>query len=386
MIPAVERYRSSGDGGIGETGRVEITARDILRLRLLGQRIEPAGTRDVAATVRRLLAVQAQDFSQALWAIGLRADGSRRTDVLAALERGEVVRTAPMRGTLHFVAAEDLRWLLSVTAERSLRAVSTRLRALGLDRDTLDRAALITREALAGGGRLSRDEYLKLLAARGIAPDGQRGYHIIYYLSQLGMVCWGPPAATQQALVLVDEWIASAALPERADAVDAFALRYFAGHGPATERDLAWWGKLTLADVRAAIARLGDRLTPLVHEQTTYWMATSEWEAAASHLGSVPRGPSTVHALPGFDEYLLGYQDRSLILPVDHAQRIVPGNNGMFLPMIVSRGRIVGTWRRPGGPGNAGPGVQPDHFRPASSVERRGVERAATRYSEFLSV
>ncbi|MEJ1229415.1 MAG: crosslink repair DNA glycosylase YcaQ family protein [Galbitalea sp.] len=92
-----------------------------------------------------------------------------------------------------------------------------------------------------------------------------------------------------------------------------------------------------------------------------------------------------MHALPGFDEYLLGYRDRSLILPVEHAQRIVPGNNGMFLPMIVSRGRIVGIWRRPGGPGNAGPDVQPDHFTPASSVERRGFDRAASSYARFAA-
>src|SRR6202012_5700107 len=109
------------------------TAKQLRRLRLFAQRVSPVGTTDVAETVRHMLAVQAQDFAQALWAVGLRTDGATRMDVLGALERGLVVRTMPMRGTLHFVAAEDLRWMLALTAERSLQSAATRFRTLGLD-------------------------------------------------------------------------------------------------------------------------------------------------------------------------------------------------------------------------------------------------------------
>jgi len=350
-----------------------VTAKEILRLRLRSQWVDPASGADAASVVRHLLAVQAQDFAQGLWAIGARTTGATRTHVLGSLERGEIVRTMPMRGTLHFVPPEDLRWMLALTAERSLRSAATRFRTLGLDQHTLDQAADVAREGLKGGRALGREEFMKLLDANGIDPGGQRGYHVIFYLTQLALVCWGPPSGTQQALVLVDEWIAPTPTPDRQEALERFALRYFTGHGPATERDFAWWTKLTLTDVRAAIAGLADRLTSLEFDGTEYLIATSALEAGSLRPG--------IHLLPGFDEYLLAYQDRSLALEGEHFQRIVPGNNGIFLPMIVSNGRIVGAWRRNAKTRRA----EPEHFRDASAAQLAGFTKAATRYETFVA-
>jgi hypothetical protein len=217
---------------------------------------------------------------------------------------------------------------------------------------------------------------MKLLAGNGISPDGQRGYHVIFYLTQLSLVCWGPPSGTQQALVLVDDWIPAQNLPARDASLAQFALRYFGSHGPATERDFAWWTKLTLADVRTGMAACGDALTELTHEGTSYWIAASELDAAS---GRKPR--TTVHALPGFDEYLLGYQDRLLPLAAEHSQRIVPGNNGIFLPMITSKGRVVGTWRRtPKSKVNA---IEPEHFSAATEAEHASFAWVAKTYARF---
>jgi hypothetical protein len=391
---------------------IEVSASELLRLRQSTQRLDPAARIHLSAgihagaagriteTVRQLLAIQAQDFAQALWAIALRtaapsatgvlttdvsATGSSttdsatvpaRSDVLAALERGHVVRTLPMRGTLHFVPAEDLRWMLSLTAQRSLQSVATRFRSLGLDQNTLDHAAAIARAGLEGNRTLSRDQFMKLLASEGLAPDGQRGYHVIFYLSQLALVCWGPPLGTQQGLVLVDEWIPPSRLLTRDEALREFAVRYFTGHGPATERDFAWWTKLTLTDARAAIASAASQLTELTHQGTSYWIATSELDAATES----PLDPA-VHLLPGFDEYLLGYQDRSLMLAAEHAPRIVSGSNGIFLPMIVADGRVVGTWRRIRNSTTAE--VEAEHFEQATPSQHAGFERAAAEYRRF---
>ena len=360
---------------------IEVGARELLRLRESTQRIHPVASGTVADTVRHLLAMQAQDFAQALWAVGLRTRGSTRSDVLAALENGEIVRTLPMRGTLHFVAAEDLRWMLSLTATRMLQATATRFTRLGLDPATLERSAAIIRRELAGGA-MSRDEFMKLLAGNGIAPDGQRGYHVIFYLSQLSLICWGPPSGTQQALVLVDEWIPAQKLPTRDAALAQFALRYFASHGPATERDFAWWTRLTLADVRAAMVACGATLTELTHGGVSYWIATSELDAASGG-----RAASAVHALPGFDEYLLGYQDRSLPLAAEHSQRIVPGNNGVFLPTIVTNGRVVGTWRRAAKSKSKSKtaAIEPEHFAAASAAQHASFAKAADAYARFVT-
>jgi hypothetical protein len=359
---------------------IPVRAREIRALRLHSQLIEPIGTAGAADVVRHLLAIQAQDFGQALWAVGVRSKGAGRSDVIAALASGAVVRTLPMRGTLHFVASEDLRWMLTLTSARTIQSTATRFAQLGLDAATLDRAAALTLDALAGGGSLGRDEYLKMLSAGGVAPDGQRGYHIIFQLAQRAIVCWGPPAGTQQALVLVDDWIAPTPERDRAEALESFALRYFASHGPATERDFAWWTKLPLRDVRAAIAGLGAQLTALTLDGVDYLIPTSALGSAATTGGVLAQPGASVFALPGFDEYLLGYQDRSLVLDDEHAWRIVPGNNGMFLPMIVSRGEIVGGWRR----NSKTRAPEPEHFAEATPAQLAAFARAAKSYARFI--
>jgi hypothetical protein len=356
---------------------IEMSAGELLRLRQFTQRIHPVATGSVTETVRHLLAIQAQDFAQALWAVGLRTRGSTRSDVLGALESREVVRTLPMRGTLHFVAAEDLRWMLSLTAARSLQSAKTRNARFGLDPATLDLAEAVTRRELAGRS-MNRDEYLKLLSQNGVSTDGERGYHVIFYLTQLSLVCWGPPSGTQQALVLVDDWIPPQQPLAKDAALAQFARRYFASHGPATERDFAWWTKLTLADVRTGMAAVSDELTELTHKGTSYWIATSELDAASGG-----RAASAVHTLAGFDEYLLGYQDRLLPVPSEHFERVVPGSNGIFLPTIVANGRVVGTWRR--APRSKTAEIEPDHFEAASAAQLASFEKAAKGYARFAS-
>jgi Winged helix DNA-binding domain len=353
---------------------IDVSAREVLRLRLRTQRIECSTHTGVADTVRHLLAIQAQDFAQSLWAVGVRTPGATRSDVLAALESGVVVRTLPMRGTLHLIPAEDLRWMLAVTSARMLQSASTRFRDLGLDQATLDRAEKLVARELDGGGSATRDEFMKLLERNGISAEGQRGYHVIFFLSQRQLICWGPPRGTQQALVLVDEWIPNYRELDRDESLREFALRYFAGHGPATVRDFAWWTKLTLADARAGIAAASDDLTELTLNGASYWIATTELDAAAASTGT-----PAVHALPGFDEYLLGYQDRSLALADEHSDRIVPGKNGIFLPLIVARGEVIGTWRR----AQKSTAIIPEHFATASKAQHAGFEHAAKAYARF---
>jgi hypothetical protein len=178
--------------------------------------------------------------------------------------------------------------------------------------------------------------------------------------------------------VLVDDWIPPQPTLSKHEALARFARRYFAGHGPATERDFAWWTKLTLTDVRAGMAAASDTLTELTNRGTSYWISTSGLDAAAGI-----RATSAVHVLPGFDEYLLGYQDRLLPLAAEHSERIVPGSNGIFLPTIVARGRVVGTWRRT--PKSKTAQIEPEHFETASAARHAAFAKAAKGYERFAN-
>lgn len=291
----------------------------------------------VVDVVTRLLAMQAQDFVQALWAVGVRATGSTRSDVRAALDSGAVVRSWPMRGTLHLMRPADLRWMLGLTAGRTLQSAARRRIELELDDGTLRLAGDVAVEKLTGGARLERNAFLAELNRAGISTEGQRGYHIIWHLAHTGLVCWGPPAGTQQALVLLDEWAPAHDMPDREEALRRFALGYFTGHGPATLRDFVWWSKLTVADAKLGLGLARGELEEFTYDRLGYW--------APQTVVPTPSANGT-HLLPGFDEYVLGYQDRTPALPPELAPGVVAASNGMFKPTLILEGRVAGVWRR----------------------------------------
>ena len=191
----------------------------------------------------------------------------------------------------------------------------------------------------------------------------------------------GPLAGNQQLVVAFDDWITESRTLDRSEGVSEWLLRYFRSHGPGTERDFAWWAGLPLTETRAALARVSDQLVELEFEGTRYWLSP---ETAALLDAGVP-GQRTVLALPGFDEFLLGYADRSLVLPPEHAEKIVPGGNGVFKKTIVAGGGVIGTWAGPAGGRN--PGVVPEPFdavnglRPAA---QKSFELQAAKYRKYL--
>ncbi len=357
---------------------IELADIDHVRsLRLHSQRITADGRPDDQSArdvVQHLLAVQAQDLSAAFWAVGARST-LQRGDVIAALDMGSVVRSMPVRGTLHLVAANDLPWMLSLTAERTLQSAASRRAALGIDGAVIDRAAAALVDALSGGRSLERSAALAVFDQAGLRTDGGRGYHLLFHLQQVGLVCWGPTiaaprpsAAPQQALVLVDEWVREPRVLDRDQALAELALRYVHGHGPVSDRDLAWWAKITLRDARAAIESVRDRLVEVVFDGRTLFASRASVESWSGD------GASGAHVLPGFDHWLLGYERRHDHVDDDYADRVMQLANAVFRPLVVVDGRVVGTWRDDSGH------AELDLF---EAVAPERLDAALSRYASF---
>ncbi|MGG7509078.1 winged helix DNA-binding domain-containing protein [Plantibacter sp. YIM 135249] len=360
----------------------------MLRSRLLAHGLVGERLRTPAEVVGRLLAVQAQDFASGLWAVGVRAQGSTVASVSAALDSGEVVRTWPMRGTLHLVPAEDAGWMVGVAASRVLSGMAGRHRQLELDQADFDTARGVAERLLGGGGRATRDEFMAALQNAGIHTTGQRGPHLIATLAMTSLVCWGPTATTtttqQQSLVLTEEWITSPRSLDPDEALGEFVFRYLDGHGPATVKDFVWWSKLTVAQAKRGWAVVQDRLVEQIVGGVSTWTTTRAAAADEAAKASGAVGIPRVLALPGFDEYLLGYTNRDPVLPPEHASQIVPGGNGVFLPLITVDGRIVGTWRRRVAKDRVT--ITPVPFAPLSGRARTGFATAAKGYARFLGL
>ncbi|UQU68580.1 winged helix DNA-binding domain-containing protein [Couchioplanes caeruleus] len=307
-----------------------------MRSLLLSARPGP-GT--VAGIVEWFGAMQAQDMASGLWSLGVRLPGSTAAAVTEALERREAIRTWPMRGTVHLVPPADAHWMLDLMGVRALAGAAKRRETIGLAEKTADRGVEVLAAALAGGGRLTRAECLAALAEGGVELSGQVGYHLLWYASQRGVTCIAPHVGKEQTFVLLDEWVPAPHRPSREEALATIALRYFRSHGPATKQDFARWTGLTLTDTKAGIAGAGDALT-------TVRVDGSEMVAEAAALDTDAATGEAWWALPGFDEYMLGYKDRGLLLDAEHFSAVVPGGNGVFQATIVHNGRTVATWKR----------------------------------------
>jgi hypothetical protein len=282
-----------------------------------------------------------------------------------------------MRGTVHFVPPRDVAWMLELMGGRVLAGAAKRRAYLGLSEEVADRAVEVLGAALAGGGRLTRAQCIAALADKGVEAAGPLGYHLLWYASQRGVLCIAPNIGNEQTFVLLDEWVPDPHRPDREEALATIALRYFRGHGPTTRQDFIGWTGLTAADARRGIAAAGDRLAAVRVEGT-------EMHLDPALLDTVPATPRTgdVMVLPGFDEYLLGYKDRSLMLDEGHKQAIIPGGNGVFQSTVVRDGRVVGTWKRTLGRTSVEIAVRP--LVPLRRTDRARIERAFEGYARFV--
>ncbi len=352
------------------TQRRELASRRLAALWLAPR--AAAAQRTPLGVVEHHLAMQAQDLASGLWSIGVRTGGTVE-DVVAAVERGEITRTWPMRGTLHWVATADAGWLTDLLAGPSMRAAARVLASVGLTEEIIAQAGVRWAEHLASAGAMTRAEAAAVLAAGGIDPSGQRTYYLLVRHHQLGLLRQGPirrlaagPASFEPTFVLAAEprlgrgnaqtdpdASAGAAgqesspesreprRPGREEALARLADRNVASHGPVTERDFAGWCDQPLRLVREAVALTDGRVRTEQVGETAYLVHADAPPAAAAHGGD-----EGTLLLPGFDEWLLGYKDRRAQLTPEQERAVVPGGNGMFRGTLVADCAVAGTWRR----------------------------------------
>jgi Winged helix DNA-binding domain len=364
-----------------------MTSAEIAVQRMQSQRITTTDFERPDEVVQWMGAMQAQDYQQALWAVALRTNAATQADVEQAITDRQIVLSWPMRGTIHVVAAADLRWLLALCAPRRIASDGLRLRQLELDERLLGQCAEVFSAALEGGKVLTRAALLGLMSSIGIDPSGQRGYHVLWRLAQTGLLCFGPKEGKEQTFTLLEEWIPPQPRKPRAEALAELAGRYMTSHGPVTAQDFAGWTGLTLTEARAGLESVRAQVSTFTRDGREFWW--SEQERLELMYRAAPNtSVSSVSLLPGFDEYLLGYKDRQDVLAAEHAGRVVPGGNGVFLPMMVMHGgvddgRVVGTWQRT--LKKRGVAITLHPFLEINQLEPR-VQEAVARYCAFVGM
>jgi hypothetical protein len=295
-----------------------------------------------AEVVRRLGAMQAQDYGQSLWAIGSRMRAGTAEAVERAIEQRQIVRTWLMRGTIHFAPPEDVRWLLGLVVPRLEAAEARRCEQLGLTEAHFERSADLLSAELSGDRRLTRPEVMRLFEQEGIETSKQRGYHILVRLAKRALICLGPLEGRQQTFVLLDEWapLASSGELSREEALALLASRFASGRGPVTDQDFARWAGIPLGDARRGL-RDAAGLAVRSFGGVEHWLDAERADRAAPTAGR-----RRTYLLAGFDEYFLGYKHRDAVIDPAQAGKVAPGANGIFRPLLVTGGQIAGTWER----------------------------------------
>jgi hypothetical protein len=325
------------------------------------------------AVIEGLLAMQAENHPQASWAVATRTSDLTEAAFGQLFDEGVILRTHVLRPTWHFVRPDDIRWLIEQTAPRVRRVAVQLQRALDVDDAMLERSAELIVDALSGGVHLTREALGARLRDAGLPAEGQRLGVMVFNAELSCMVCSGPMDGKDHTYALLDERAPNARRLDRDEARAELVLRYFTGHGPATERDLTYWASMTLTDVRAGLADVGDRLDHFEHDGRTYWFG----QQPPDHQQPSPRA----HLLQTLDEYHNGYQDSRYVLDVDG---LVPRGRPAAVGMTLVDTQMVGNMRRTIRPNEAV--FEVGLFCDLRDDELDALHDTASRYGAFLGL
>jgi hypothetical protein len=345
--------------------------------RLYSQQLAQTSFKLPGEMVAWLGAVQGQDYPGAKWSFGLRLPGSTDAIIEQAIADKTIIRSWVMRGTLHFVAAADIHWLLALVAQRLISGSAHRYKELELDEPTLVHSNNVLAGALQSGKQLTRTELFAILEQNGISTKGQRGVHILQRASLDGLICQGVTQRNNPTFFSFDELPPQTKMFVREEALAELAQRYFISRGPATLQDFIWWSGLSSADARVGLDAIESQLLWETIDGQTYWRSSS--------APSKQENLKIAYLLPGFDEYLLAYKDRSASLDVPRYKRTTP-TNGMLPATIVIDGRVVGTWKRVLDLKKDRVFIEANPFAAFNEEENNVFALAAGRYGEYLGL
>lgn len=313
-------------------------ALDIIAYRLHNQHLLQNKFSQAPEVVRSLGAVQSQDFGGAKWAIGLRSDGLTDPDVQRAFDDGAILRTHVLRPTWHFVAPEDIRWLLALTAPRVLAQMAYYDRQLELDGKILKKSNAVLIKALGEGKHLTRSELEPVYEKARIPAQGQRLGHLLMHAELDAVICSGPRKGKQFTYALLEERVPPAKVWVREQSLAELVTRYFRTRGPATLHDFAWWSGLTVAEAREGMEIVKSAFVSEAVDGQTYWFADS-----GPITGDTP---ISAYLLPNYDEFFIGFKDRSAIGKVVENAGIRKDDAALLSNIVILNGQVVGGWKR----------------------------------------
>lgn len=347
----------------------------IAEIRLLNQQLQKPEFSNPKDLVAWMGAVQAQEVRMSKWAIGLRLKSGTLQKVDKALEKGEILRTHILRPTWHLVAAEDIRWMLKLSARRIRLAVDSfsKGRGLELSEDLYRQSNDLLHSILMGNKSLTRQEIAEEFNRSGVCADDHRINYFMTCAELEGIVCSGVEKEGKFTYALLEERVPGVPELTKDESLARLAKKYFQSHSPATLQDFVWWSGLSVTEAKQAIYLIEQELlTETVENQLFYIHESCRMKGKVGE---------SIHLLPSFDEFLISYKRRTDVLALEHHPKAF-NNFGIFYPVILYQGKVVGNWKKTGV--KKQPQVSVSFFEPDFRPDDVLLQKAQERYLSFL--
>ncbi len=346
----------------------------ITNIRTISQQLEKPQFKNPKELVAWMGAMQGQEYTMSKWAVGIRLKNGKLSDVEESLRKGEILRTHVMRPTWHLVVADDIRWMQKLTGTR-IKAIVESYSAnyFEISPELHKRCYDLLGKILEGNNSLTKPEILEAMNQQGLTIDTHQLGHQLSYAEVDAFVCSGVDKGKKATYALLDERVPPTPELTKEESLVRLARNYFRSHSPASLADFTWWSGLPITEARQGIALLGSELiADKFAEEKLYVHESCSFKPSKS---------KAIHLLPSFDEYLISYKDRTAALRLEHHPKAFT-NNGIFYPVIVSQGKVVGNWKKEVKKNAVKVGVSV--FEPAFVLDEIALQKAISLYEKFL--
>ncbi|SNR80929.1 winged helix DNA-binding domain-containing protein [Flavobacterium sp. ov086] len=314
-----------------------MTHPEISHYRLASQKLYKTTPCSPQEIVQHLGAMQAQDYAMAKWAIGSRCDSSEKV-IEEAINSAKIIRTHILRPTWHFVASDDIYWMLDLSAPQVKRFTASAGKKYGYDEKKFNQVNTKIEKLLTGNNHLTRDEIMQELNIKKSSSEDFLSAAIMMNAELDGLVCNGKMKGKQITYALLEERVSKPKSKlTKEEALSKLAKRYFESHGPATLTDFSWWSGFPPTTCKLAINAIELQLNSIEIENQKYWFGND--------ISKDSNFRESVHFLPAFDEILISYKTREASILSEHQSKAFT-NNGIFKPIILENGKVIGIWKR----------------------------------------
>ena len=346
----------------------------IANTRVLSQQLSKQSFDKPKDLVSWMGAIQAQSYEMSKWAVGIRTKSARISDVEEALQKGEILRTHILRPTWHLVAAEDIRWMLALSSKRIKAAIESYGKYLDIPNNLYSKSFHLIEKILEGNKSMTKQEIGEEITRSGITIDTIKMNHLIMQAEAEGIICSGIYQGSKNTYALLEERVAPAKKLEKEEALARLATKYFQSHSPASLQDFTWWSGLSITEARQAIKLIEPNLIADRFASENVYIHESYDKNIKTDNG--------LYLLPSYDEYLISYKDRTTVLDLQHHSKAF-SNNGIFQPVILHQGIIIGNWKKSIKKG--GINIEASFFEQDTRIDNDLINKASERYKNFVS-